>query len=69
LVVSSGMRHHANVIGNGRSECRVEGTVFEITDDELALADRYERAANYRRQLVTMHSGTRAWVYTHASPD
>jgi gamma-glutamylcyclotransferase (GGCT)/AIG2-like uncharacterized protein YtfP len=41
----------------------VSGTVFEITDAELAAADRYEQLAAYRRIAVTLASGKRAWVY------
>ena len=37
--------------------------VFEVSDDELALADRYERTASYERIEATLASGTRAWVY------
>jgi hypothetical protein len=47
---------------NGRSESRVTGTVFEISDSELASADRYEVAA-YRRVAAVLASGRRAWVY------
>lgn len=41
----------------------VEGTVFEISEDELLLADRYE-PENYRRKKVTLRSGKEAWIYT-----
>ena len=41
VVVASGRTHHANVAFNGRNDSRVGGTVFEITDAELAAADRY----------------------------
>jgi hypothetical protein len=40
----------------------VEGTVFEISEDELAQADRYE-VDDYQRVQVTLTSGTQAWVY------
>lgn len=58
---------HRNLIYNGRADCRVSGTVFEITDDELALADGYERRASYARTEATLASGRRAWVYVHDS--
>ena len=41
----------------------VEGTIFEITDQELAAADLYEEPASYHRIAVTLQSGTQAWVY------
>jgi hypothetical protein len=35
---ASGTTHHANVMFTGRHDSRVGGTVFEITDEELAAA-------------------------------
>ena len=43
----------------------MSGTVFEITDAELAAADEYERPAAYNRIAVTLASGKKAWVYVH----
>src|SRR6185503_4097110 len=68
IVAALGRTHHANVTFTGRHESRVRGTVFEITDAELAATDRYEQPAAYRRILVTMASGKQAWVYRFA-PD
>ena len=61
-----GRTHHANVIFNGFAASRVPGTVFEVTDAELAAADEYERPASYERVAVSLASGTEAWVYVHA---
>ena len=44
---------------------QVEGTAFEVTEDELADADDYERDADYVRVRVTLGSGDAAWVYLH----
>lgn len=66
LVLDSGRTHHANVVFNGRSDSRVSGTVFEITDAELAAADRYEQIASYTRIAALLASGKRAWVYVDA---
>ncbi|MBK7393213.1 MAG: gamma-glutamylcyclotransferase [Chloracidobacterium sp.] len=41
---------------------KIEGVVFELTADELALADTYE-PAGYSRVEVTLASGKQAWVY------
>jgi gamma-glutamylcyclotransferase (GGCT)/AIG2-like uncharacterized protein YtfP len=41
----------------------VSGTVFEITEHELAAADRYEKERGYRRTLIKLRSGIQAWVY------
>jgi gamma-glutamylcyclotransferase (GGCT)/AIG2-like uncharacterized protein YtfP len=44
----------------------VSGTVFEITDAELAAADEYERLAAYKRIAAMLASGKQAWVYVDA---
>jgi gamma-glutamylcyclotransferase (GGCT)/AIG2-like uncharacterized protein YtfP len=58
--------HHANVVFNGDSNCRVTGTALEISDAELAAADKYEESAHYERISTTLASGREAWVYVHA---
>jgi gamma-glutamylcyclotransferase (GGCT)/AIG2-like uncharacterized protein YtfP len=63
VVATTGMTHYANVTFNGRSDSRVSGTVYEITDAELAAADCYEEPANYKRIHVRLASGQWAWVY------
>ena len=65
VVATSGKTHHPIVMFNGRSDSRVSGTVFEITDTELANADRYEVAA-YTRVAAMLASGRQAWVYVDA---
>jgi len=62
FVAASGKAHHAIVRFNGRAESRVRGTVFEVSDDELASADRYE-PAGYVRVATRLASGKEAWVY------
>jgi gamma-glutamylcyclotransferase (GGCT)/AIG2-like uncharacterized protein YtfP len=44
----------------------VYGTVFVITDQELAAADTYEASAGYKRVSEMLRSGGRAWVYVRA---
>jgi len=66
VVAATGMTHYANVTFNGRKDSRVSGTVFEITDAELAAADRYEEPAGYIRRLAMLASGKQAWVYVVA---
>ena len=68
VVAASGETHYANVAFNGRADSRVSGIVFEITDSELAAADKYERQAKYERVLVTLASGRQAWVYLVGGP-
>jgi len=66
VVATSGKTHHANVTFNGRNDSRVSGTVFEITDAELAAADQYEQLAAYKRVAAMLASGKQAWVYVDA---
>ena len=66
VVATSGKTHHANVTFNGRNDSRVSGTVFEITDTELAAADQYEQIAAYIRIAAMLASGKQAWVYVDA---
>jgi len=62
LIASSGKRYHPIVRFNGRTECRVPGTAFELSEDELVNADRYEVAV-YTRVGAMLASGRPAWVY------
>lgn len=66
VVATSGKTHHANVTYNGRNDSRVSGTVFEITDAELAAADQYEQDAAYKRISARLASGKQVWVYVAA---
>src|SRR5262245_14712938 len=65
-VAAGGQAHRANVTFNGRSDSRVSGTVFEVTDAELAAAVCYEECAAYMRIPATLASGKQAWVYVEA---
>jgi gamma-glutamylcyclotransferase (GGCT)/AIG2-like uncharacterized protein YtfP len=40
----------------------IHGAVFEISEEELLLADNYE-PDNYKRIQVELESGKKAWVY------
>jgi Gamma-glutamyl cyclotransferase, AIG2-like len=44
---------------------KIEGTVFEVSEDELFLAEKYE-PHNYKRIKVRLESGKQAWVYLAA---
>ena len=48
-MVQHGERQFANVIRSGNTHDAVPGTVFEISDAELARADEYEQADTYTR--------------------
>ena len=63
LAARIGMTHHANVRFNGRKDSRVSGTVFVVSEAELADADQYELPASYERIAVVLASGKKSWVY------
>ncbi|WP_109480423.1 gamma-glutamylcyclotransferase family protein [Paraburkholderia sp. C35] len=65
VVEISGKTHHPVVRASGNPTDEVAGTVFEITQQELLAADEYE-VSDYKRVLVTLKSGTDAWVYIAA---
>ena len=63
VVARLGRTHHANVTFNGNDNSAVLGTVFDVSDAELAAADKFEAAFSYKRVAATLASGKRAWVY------
>jgi gamma-glutamylcyclotransferase (GGCT)/AIG2-like uncharacterized protein YtfP len=69
IAAASGRTHHVNLTFNGRDDSRVSGMVFEITDAELAAADRYEQLASYQRISVRVVSGKEVWVYVRRADD
>ena len=58
-----GESYYANAEPSPNPGDAVCGTVFEITEQELAAADEYEKDAEYGRISVTLGSGAQAWVY------
>ncbi|MEU7906659.1 gamma-glutamylcyclotransferase family protein [Actinoplanes sp. NPDC049118] len=64
VVAVSGRTHHPILLAGDRADT-VEGAVFEVTDDELLLADEYE-VDDYRRVEAALASGDTAWVYVGA---
>jgi hypothetical protein len=57
--------HHDNVRKTEDDWSNVQGTVFEVTDAELALADTFESQFNYKRVNISLASGNDAWVYVY----
>jgi hypothetical protein len=57
-----GKTHYAIAQYTGRDADSIRGTVFELTGEELQLADAYE-LPEYQRVAVTLASGTQCWVY------
>jgi hypothetical protein len=66
VIAASGRSDHQNARFVASASKAVDGTVFEVTDRELAEADRYEAASQYTRISVTLASGATAWIYVHA---
>jgi hypothetical protein len=65
FVAKSGKSDHAIVRFTGQHDSRVRGMAFEVSESELADADRYE-PAGYKRVTATLASGRHAWVYADA---
>jgi gamma-glutamylcyclotransferase (GGCT)/AIG2-like uncharacterized protein YtfP len=57
--------HHDNVKKTEDDWSNVQGTVFEVTEAELGLADTFEAQFDYKRLNVPLASGNEAWVYVH----
>jgi hypothetical protein len=68
VAAALGKTHHANATPTGNDTSRLHGTVFEVTDAELAAADLYEAPAAYSRVAAKLASGKIAWVYVHTPP-
>jgi len=66
VVTLTGESHLANVEPSSNPGDAVSGVVFEVTEQELAAADKYEEGAGYRRISVRLRSGIHAWVYVRA---
>lgn len=69
VVRTSGKSHHPIVSASADPGDTVAGTVFLVSAEELARADRYE-VSDYRRVRAKLDIGGEAWVYVAAvSPD
>ena len=62
FVAKSGTAIHRNLQFTGDSSDFVEGTVYSVSLQELEQADAYE-PDGYKRVLVQLRSGAKAWVY------
>ncbi|MGV9269138.1 gamma-glutamylcyclotransferase family protein [Kitasatospora sp. NPDC003701] len=66
VIAASGTDRHPLVIASSQDGDAVEGSVFAITDAELAAADDYE-VDDYARTEVVLRSGAKAWAYLAAT--
>lgn len=62
VLKASGQEYHPIVFESENDSDYVEGTVFEITAEELAAADEYE-VDDYKRVSVQLENGSNAWMY------
>ena len=60
-----GRTHHDNVTATGDDWSSVQGTVYDVTDEELAKSDRFEAEFAYTRVMGSLASGQQAWLYIH----
>lgn len=65
VIAASGTDRHPLVVASTDDGDAVEGSVFTITDAELAAADDYE-VDDYVRTPIVLRSGTKAWAYLGA---
>jgi len=65
VIATSGSDRHPMLKPSDRDDAAVEGTVFAISETELAAADDYE-VDDYARISVPLRSGDHAWVYVYA---
>ena len=65
VIATSGSDRHPILMPTDRVGAAVEGTVFAISEADLAAADAYE-VDDYRRVAVPLRSGDQAWVYVFA---
>ncbi|MBC8757165.1 gamma-glutamylcyclotransferase [Kordia sp. YSTF-M3] len=64
LAVSDQKFHPIAIQTNSTSDV-ISGTLYKITQEELAEADRYE-VADYKRVEATFQSGNKGWIYVKA---
>jgi gamma-glutamylcyclotransferase (GGCT)/AIG2-like uncharacterized protein YtfP len=62
VIAVSGSAVHPALVPAHQPEAEVAGTVYALTDEQLARADEYEVDA-YTRVEVLLRSGRTAWVY------
>lgn len=65
VIAKSGEDTHSIIQFSGDSQDEIRGTAFQVSLEELLLADQYE-VADYKRIQVLLRSGLTAWVYVSA---
>ena len=62
VLAKSEQRYHLIAILSKDNTDIIEGIVFEISEEELLIADKYE-TDDYKRVKVVLQSGKEAWIY------
>lgn len=62
VIRESGSNMHPILRYTGKASDTIAGTVFELSEEELAQADSYE-VDDYERVEAVLQSGTRCWIY------
>ena len=55
-------KEQRTVVPSGNDKDCIEGSVLELTTEELLVVDQYE-PAGYKRIKVVLQSGREAWIY------
>lgn len=66
VVAASGTSRHP-ILRSGTADDVIDGVRLDVTESDLALADRYE-VSDYTRVAVLLASGHPAWVYVAVDP-
>lgn len=65
VLEESGQKYHPILKFTGSNANEVEGTIFEVTQEDLKKADLYE-VSDYKRVSARLKSGINCWVYVAA---
>lgn len=63
VIAQMGIEHYWSVAPSANPTDAVQGTVYDLTEEELLAADAYEADADYFRIIVSLRSGREAFVY------
>lgn len=66
VLKTSGQQFHPIIQFTGNQQDKVDGVLFEVTDDELLQADKYE-VKDYIRICENFESGKKGYVYVQRS--
>jgi gamma-glutamylcyclotransferase (GGCT)/AIG2-like uncharacterized protein YtfP len=62
VLSKSEQQYHLIAIPSKNNSDSIEGTVFEVSEEEVLIADKYE-TDDYKKVKVILESGKEAWVY------